>query len=118
MFDYACITTIHDYLKLRFPGAFVRGYAGAITRFGDAHVFEVGEADDTVTLTIAHLFLLEHKDAVATQLDHLDIPAKLRKDGWVVVRSDGSVEAVDRNRLHFYAGSVGLKGRPSQRPGG
>ena len=118
MFDYACITSIHDYLKRRFPGAFVRGFAGAITRFGDAHVFEAGEADETVTLTISHRFLLAHKDAIEAELDRLDVPATLRMVGWVVVRSDGSVEAVDRKRLHFYAGSVGLKSRPSQRPGG
>ena len=115
MFDYACITAIHDYLKREFPGAFVRGFAGAISRFGDAHVFEVGEAAETATLTVSHRFLVAHKDQIAKQLEQLGIPARLRHDGWVVVRSDGTIESVDSKRLHSYAGSVGLRSRPSQR---
>jgi hypothetical protein len=115
MFDYGRITTIHDYLKRSFPGAFVRGFAGTISRFGDAHVFEIGEADETVTLTVAHGFLVTHKDDIEQHLESLDVGARLRHDGWVVVRFDGSMECLDRKRLGSYAGSVGLRSRPLQR---
>jgi hypothetical protein len=115
MFDYACITTIHDYLKRSFPGAFVRGFAGTISKFGDAHVFEVGEADDTVTLTVAHNFLVSHNDEIERRFDALELTARLRHDGWVVVHPDGNMECHDRKRLYSYAGSVGLRSRPSPR---
>jgi hypothetical protein len=115
MFDYACITSIHDYLKQRFPGAFIRGFAGAISRFGDAHVFEIGEADEGATLTVAHRFLVTCKDSIERHFDEKDVPERLRSEGWVVVRGDGVVEAFDRGRVRTYAKSVGLHGRPAQR---
>jgi hypothetical protein len=108
MFDYTCITSIHDYLKRVFPGAFVRGFAGAIARYGDAHVFEIGEADETATLTVAHRFLAEHTRDLESYLDEHQVPERLHRDGWVVVRADGVIEAFDRRRVRSYAGPMKL----------
>jgi len=116
MFDYACITAIQDYLKSRFPGAFVRGYTGAITRYGDAHIFEIGEVEDAATLTVAHRFLSDHGQALERHLDEHDVPGRLRRDGWVVVRGNGAIEAFDRRRVQSYAMTNGPLGRPATRP--
>jgi len=115
VFDYTRITTIQEYLRRSFPAAFVRSFAGAIARFGDAHVFEIGEPDHDATLTVAHRFLADHVLDLDRYFEEHDVLERLRRDGWVVIRADGTVEAFDRRRLRSYADPMGLYGRPMSR---
>jgi len=95
MFDYAKITSIHEYLKQKFPGVFVHGFAGAIVRFGDAHIFEIHVPDHRYTLTVSHRFLMEHAGSVAEHFDAQDLPARLARHYRVIVSANGRAQEAD-----------------------
>jgi len=108
MFDYTCLATIQEYLKKCFPGAFVRGFVGTILRRGDAHVFEIGEAEAVATLTVSHEFLSASAGALEQRLEEHAVADHLRREGWVVVHADGGIEALERSRARSYVGPFGM----------